>query len=112
MPPITARLDASASTPTVAVLVMGAVIGALVLVGNIKTTWSFSAFNVLLYYAITNAAALRLSPIERLFPRWIAWGGLLACLFLAFWVEWQVWLVGLAIIALGLLWQVGMQRLA
>jgi amino acid transporter len=32
----------------------------LALLGDVKTTWSFSAFTVLIYYAITNLAALRL----------------------------------------------------
>ena len=44
---------------------------------------SFSAFAVLLYYAITNAAALRLSVDERRWPRWLAWAGLASCILLA-----------------------------
>src|SRR5690606_17400267 len=86
MPAVTAGVNERTSTPTVAVIVVGLGIAALVLVGNVKTTWSFSAFTVLLYYAITNLAALRLNDEERLYPRWIAWAGLAACLFLAFWV--------------------------
>lgn len=112
MPAHTAYISADTATPNVAVIVMGVVIGALVLVGNVKTTWSFSAFNVLLYYAITNWASLRLDDSQRLYPRWIAWGGLAACLFLAFWVQWQVWLVGLGIIGVGLVWRWGIRQLA
>ncbi len=41
---------------------------------------------MLIYYSITNLAALRLSREQGLFPRWIAVAGLAACLFLAFWV--------------------------
>ncbi len=111
MPPATARLNAAQTTPTVAVMVMAGVIAALVLVGNVKTTWSFSAFNVLLYYSITNLAALRLSPTERLYPRWISIAGLIACVFLAFWVEPQIWLVGLGILAVGFVWQAVSQRM-
>ena len=70
----------------VAVLVMAAAIGLLVLVGSVKTTWSFSAFTVLVYYAITNLAASAPAAGPAL-PRWVAWAGLAACLFLAFWVE-------------------------
>jgi APA family basic amino acid/polyamine antiporter len=111
MPPVVGRLNAANTTPTAAVLVMGAVIAGLALLGNVKTTWSFSAFTVLIYYAITNLAALRLGPRERLFPRWIAVAGLLACLFLAFWVETNIWLIGLALIVLGLAWQQMARRL-
>jgi APA family basic amino acid/polyamine antiporter len=105
MPPAVATIDETRSTPAVAVLVMGVVVGLLALVGSVKVTWSFSAFTVLVYYAITNAAALRLPVAQRLYPRWIAWAGLGACLFLAFWVEPVYWLAGLGMIGVGLLWQ-------
>jgi APA family basic amino acid/polyamine antiporter len=36
--------------------------------------------------------------------------GLAACLFLAFWVEPQTWLIGLALIAAGLGWHAVAQR--
>ncbi|MBZ0310046.1 MAG: amino acid permease, partial [Anaerolineae bacterium] len=109
MPPVTARLNTQGTTPSVAVLVMGMVIGLLVLVGSVKTTWSFSAFNVLLYYALTNLAALRLP--ERLYPRWISLVGLLSCIFLAFWVEPVIWIIGLVIIGMGFIWQETAQRI-
>ncbi|TVR19816.1 MAG: amino acid permease [Anaerolineaceae bacterium] len=104
MPAVTARINTANSTPYVAVAVIGLLIFALVLIGDVKTTWSFSAFTVLIYYSITNLSALQLSAEERLYPKWIAWVGLAACLFLAFWVEVQIWLVGLGMIALGLIW--------
>jgi len=110
MPRITAKLNASQTTPTIAVVIMGAVIAGLVLIGNVKTTWSFSAFNVLIYYSITNLSALRLSSEERLFPRWLAVCGLISCLFLAFWVEVSVWVVGLVIIGAGVAWQMVIAR--
>jgi len=104
MPPVVARLNAQGTTPIVAVPVMGAVIAVLVLIGDVKTIWSFSAFTVLVYYALTNLAALQLQTSERRYPRWLAWVGLVACLFLAFWVETRIWVLGLLLVALGLLW--------
>lgn len=104
MPVILARLNEAETTPYWAVLVVGVVIAGLVLIGNVKTTWSFSAFTVLIYYALTNGAALRLPAEQRLYPTWVAGLGLLACLFLAFWVERQIWLIGLGLIAAGLAW--------
>lgn len=105
MPARVGRLNASGTTPTAAVVAVGTAIALLVLIGNLKITWSFSAFNVLIYYGITNLAALRLSPQERLYPRWIAGVGLAACFFLAFWVEWRIWLAGLLAIAIGGIWR-------
>jgi len=104
MPALLARLDPAGQTPRPAVILTGALIAALTLIGSVKTTWSFSAFTVLLYYAITNAAALALPADLRLFPRWISAAGLLSCLLLAFWVPAPVWLTGLALSLLGLAW--------
>ena len=103
MPAATARIDPVSATPRVAVVVMAVAIGLLVLVGSVKLTWSFSAFTVLVYYAINNLAALRLPSEQQIFPRWVAWAGLVACLFLAFWVEAIVWIAGILLIAAGLL---------
>ena len=99
-----ANVRESSGTPDRAVVLVGVGIAALVLIGDVKTTWSFSAFTVLIYYATTNLAAALLTPAERLYPRWIAWLGLASCLFLAWWVEPRIWLIGLALIAAGLLW--------
>ncbi|MGI9519568.1 MAG: APC family permease, partial [Pirellulaceae bacterium] len=104
MPVTMAAVDPSTGVPRVATLVVALVIGGLVLLGDVRLTWSFSAFTVLIYYAITNLCALRLQPRQRLFPIWPAWCGLAACVFLAFWVDWFIWLAGLGVIALGMVW--------
>lgn len=104
LPTAFARLNASGTTPFAAVLATGLVVAALAGLGSVKLTWSFSAFTVLVYYAITNLSALRLPRAERRYSPLFAWAGLLACVFLAFWVEWRVWLAGLAVLGAGLLW--------
>ncbi len=111
LPAAVARLNAAQTTPILAVAVVGLGIGALVLIGDVRTTWSFSAFTVLIYYALTNLAALRLTSEERLYPRAISWAGLFGCLSLAFWVEWQIWLSGLLLLGAGLAWHAIAKRL-
>ena len=81
------------------------VITLLVLIGNVQLTWSFSAFTVLIYYALTNLCAIRLTNEERFYPKWISVLGLFACLFLAFWIEWQVLCAGTVLLVVGQLWQ-------
>jgi APA family basic amino acid/polyamine antiporter len=105
-----ATLNQAQTSPNQAVIAVGVAIALLTLIGNVKTTWSFSAFSVLIYYAITNFAALRLPAQGKLFPNAIAWLGLVSCLFLAFWVEAQVWFTGLGLIAIGLVWHWLRQR--
>lgn len=111
MPAVMGRLNHTRTTPTAAVLVVAAVVLGLALIGNVKTTWSFSAFTVLIYYAITNLAALRLPADQRLYPRPIAWAGLIACLSLAFFVEPRVWAVGLGVLGVGLIWRTLARRM-
>lgn len=85
--------------PVAAIVCIAVVVGGLCLLGDVRVAWTFSAVTVLVYYAITNAAALRLQGEERLFPRWIAWVGLAGCLGLAAFVPPFYWLW--ALFALG-----------
>jgi len=105
MPRGLSRLDGEHGSPRRAVIVVGAIVATLVLTGSVKTTWSFSAFTVLVYYALTNLAALRLPADKRLYPPWVPACGLGSCLGLAFWVDSTIWLAGLVLIGVGLLWQ-------
>jgi basic amino acid/polyamine antiporter, APA family len=105
MPPVFGRLNATGTTPTAAVIMMGLVIAGLAAIGDVRTTWSFSAFTVLVYYAITDFTALFIPERGRLYPRWVSVLGVIFCLSLAFFVEPTVWLIGLGLIAVGLIWQ-------
>jgi len=104
VPGVFAKVNASGTTPVPAVLLVAVILIGLALIGDVKTTWTFSAFTVLIYYALTNLCALRLSSEERFYPRFVSVLGLAACLFLAFWVPWPIWLTGLGVIAAGLVW--------
>ena len=111
MPAILGKLNAAGTTPTGAVIVMGSFVALLTLLGDVKTTWTFSAFSVLIYYAITNLAALFIPNEGRLFPKWISVAGLICCAGLAFFVEPKMWQIGLGLIALGLVWYFVAKRL-
>ena len=104
MPAIFARLNPERTTPSAAVAFIGLAILALVLGTNIKMSWSFSAFTVLVYYAITNLSALALPQQDRLYGRWVALAGLICCLFLCFWVDRAALLSGVAMLLIGLAW--------
>jgi basic amino acid/polyamine antiporter, APA family len=112
MPGVLAALNDARTTPYWAVLAGTAVIVALVLLGDVRTTWSLSAFTVLIYYSLTNLAALRLPRELRRYPRWIAVVGLCASIVLAFWIETPILLAGLGAVAAGLLWHAVARRYA
>lgn len=86
--------------PTAAVVLSGLAVAAVTLIGDISMAWSFSAMTVLLYYGITNLAAL---AVDR--HRLTSWAGLGSCVFLSFFVPLSIWLFGLGMIAAGLLWK-------
>ncbi|NNF08363.1 MAG: amino acid permease, partial [Candidatus Eisenbacteria bacterium] len=104
MPGFVAQIHEGNSSPVAAVVVVGVIVLGLTLMGSIKTAWSFSAFTVLVYYAITNLAALRLPKEDRLYPRLWSICGLVSCLLLAFWVDRTVWLAGLGVLSVGWIW--------
>jgi APA family basic amino acid/polyamine antiporter len=100
LPMFLARVDAAGQAPAAAVLAAGGVILTLVLAGSVKTNWSFSAFTVLIYYSLTNAAALRLPGAGRARQE-MAWLGLGACLALALCIELPVLLAGVGLLGVG-----------
>ena len=99
MPPTLAVLS-NRGQPRKAILLSGLLVATVSLIGDISAAWSFSAMTVLLYYGVTNLAAL---TVDRRRPT--AWLGLGSCLFLSFFVPLEIWLVGLALIAVGLVWK-------
>lgn len=109
MPSILGRVSASGS-PTSAVMLTGVAVAGVAAVGDVRLTWSFSAFSVLLYYAITNAAALRIPTEDRRFPRWVSWAGLGSCAFLSLWVDPAVLVVGVGVIVAGVGFRAVRQR--
>jgi APA family basic amino acid/polyamine antiporter len=110
VPTLFGRVNAAGTTPVPAVLAVGLFVAGLTLIGDVKTTWSFSAFTVLVYYALTNLSALYIPREDQLYPPWIAATGLAACAGLAFFVTPWIWLTGLGLIAAGLAWHfIGLQ---
>ncbi|HEU4895394.1 MAG TPA: APC family permease [Acidimicrobiia bacterium] len=104
MPRALARLDGP-SQPVIATILSASLVAALTLLGDIGLAWSFSAMTVLLYYGITNLAALAIDA-----RRVTGWLGLVSCVFLSFFVPLGVWLTGAALILGGLLWKTGYRR--
>lgn len=102
LPKLFARIDAAGKTPGPAVVLVAAIVAGLVCLGSIKAAWSLSAVTVLVYYAITNAAALRLAPDARLYPRVFSWLGLVGCLGLSAFVEPIYWAFAAGVIVLAL----------
>jgi APA family basic amino acid/polyamine antiporter len=91
------------AVPDVAELVIGAAALVIVLAGDVRGAIGFSSFCVLSYYAITNAAALRLPPEHRRWPVALSVFGLGGCIALALTVPIASLVAGATVIAFGLL---------
>jgi basic amino acid/polyamine antiporter, APA family len=70
--------------PHRAEVAVGIIVATAAALADIRSAIGFSSFAVLTYYAITNAAALTLTPAQRRWPRWLAALGLVGCATLAF----------------------------
>jgi len=112
MPTQFQTIHPSNGSPTKAVWGSFAIIAILLSTGSVQFTWSFSAVTVLIYYAITNLAALRLRGDERRFPAWISLTGLAGCLFLTLWVKAAIWLPAAGVLLAGWVWHAAAIRIA
>ncbi len=110
MPTWFAELNNDQTSPTRAVLLIGVVTAGLVCLGDVRTTWSFSAWTVLIYYALTNLCAIKLPSTERLYSVAFAWCGLLSCVVVGFCVPMKYWLTGIAMLVVGFILRVITQK--
>jgi APA family basic amino acid/polyamine antiporter len=83
LPAFLAAVHPRYHVPHRAELAVGVVVASVAAVADIRDAIGFSSFAVLVYYAVTNAAAWTLRPDERRWPRALSVLGLLGCLVLA-----------------------------
>ena len=81
--------------------VLATVVSVLVLSVDLRGVIGFSSFGVLLYYFITNLAALSQDSEYRRIPRILAVLGALACLGLVVTLPWESIVIGLVVILIG-----------
>ncbi|QOD01781.1 APC family permease [Pseudarthrobacter sp. BIM B-2242] len=84
LPSPLARVGGRHTVPFVAELAVAAVVILLLLTTDVMTVVGFSSFGVLIYYAVTNAAAYTLDEHPYHAPRWLNVVGFASCLLLAF----------------------------
>lgn len=83
LPAPLARVGGGHTVPVTAELTVAAAVIVLLLTTNVLTVVGFSSFGVLVYYAVTNAAAFTLASRPWHAPRWLNALGFLGCLLLA-----------------------------
>jgi APA family basic amino acid/polyamine antiporter len=83
LPHVFAAVHPRHRIPHRAELAVGLLVALAVAFADLRAAIGFSAFTVLVYYAVTNAAALTLAASERRWPRAVAAAGLAGCAILA-----------------------------
>src|SRR5690606_8229235 len=107
LPEILSRVD-DRGVPRAAVMVVGAVAAVVAATGALDAV--AAALTILVYYGITNVAALRLGAAERWLPAWVPAFGALACATLALSLDLRTIVIGLAVLMAGVLARVLQHR--
>lgn len=103
LPTIFQKLSNTYSVPVRAILFTGLVILLLTVFGSFDFVLRTASFTILLYYSITNVAALKQPKYDQLYPKLIPALGLVGCLAMSLALPFTVILSGLLLLALGFL---------
>jgi APA family basic amino acid/polyamine antiporter len=98
------------AVPHVAEVTVAVVVCLLVLLTDLRAAIGFSSFGVLTYYAVANASALTQDSPHRRYPRVVAVVGLLGCVVLALAVPTISLVVGVVVLAVGVLGRLVVRR--
>lgn len=101
LPAVLSKVHSTYNVPHVGILLSGAVIILLSIFGTIQFIVSAASFTILVYYSITNVAAIRLSKEHRLYPVWISICGLIFCVSMALSLEFKIIKAGILLLGLG-----------
>lgn len=104
------RVSDRHAVPGFAIVATGVIIALLAAFGSLPFVAAAASFTILLYYTVTNLAAIRLPKAHKRFSPWVARIGLVSCLVLALSLEVEVFAIGLGILALGALVRLGRRK--
>ncbi|MCJ1695654.1 APC family permease [Rathayibacter caricis] len=110
LPRMLAHVDPVRQVPRRAEIVLGAVVIVLVLVADLRSAIGFSSFGVLLYYLVANVSALTQERHYRLYPRFVAMGGVIGCVLLVLTLPLPSILTGIAVFAVGAVYRLARLR--
>ena len=83
LPKVLGRIHEKRHSPYVAELIIGGIVALVCAFADLRESIGFSSFAVLTYYAVANAAALRLAREKRRSPKVLSWLGFAGCAGLA-----------------------------
>ena len=96
--PIFERIHKNTLVPHFGVLITGLLICLLTLFGKFEIILSAAAFTILLYYSITNIAALNQPEAQQRYGKVVPLFGLTGCLIMAFSLDFLIIITGISIL--------------
>jgi basic amino acid/polyamine antiporter, APA family len=110
LPAFLSKIDERRGIPLRAICLTGSIALLLALTGRLEFVLAAAAFTILIYYSITNVAALRLPATNRRYPAWVAWCGLATCLLMAFSMQLPTILSGAGLLLAGFLFRLALTK--
>lgn len=95
------KVSSRNQVPVYGVFLSALIILLTVWLGELTFITQTASFSILIYYGITNLAALKLKNKERFLPRWISWAGLILCISMAFSLPLKSILTGAIVLIFG-----------
>lgn len=103
LPPVFKKIHKKYRVPNIGILFTGLIILILTLVGSFEFIVRAATFTILLYYSITNIAALKQPKIDRMYGRLIPVLGLIGCLAMSVSLPSKVIFSGIGLLLTGFL---------
>lgn len=101
LPPIFESIHNRFRVPHIGILLTGVIILILTLLGSFEFIVRSATFTILLYYGITNIAALKQPKNEKMYSKFIPILGLLGCIVMSFSLPLNVMISGIALLLIG-----------
>ncbi len=99
--PVFMRVHHKNKVPHIGIFITGFIIAGLCLIGRFEFILASAAFTILLYYTITNIAALRQEKKFQLYGKVVPVLGLTGCLLMAFSLNGEVIISGIILLLIG-----------
>ena len=101
LPAFFEKIHPNTSVPHLGILFTSGVVLAITLLGSFEFVVRSATFTILLYYSITNLAAMKQPLTEQLYSRAIPWLGLAGCLAMSVSLPWEVIVSGVILLVVG-----------
>lgn len=101
LPPVFERVHSRFRVPHIGIFVTGIIILLLTIAGSFEFIVRTASFTILLYYSITNVAALRQPRTQQLYGKFVPVLGLIGCLLMSVSLPLEVILAGIGMLAVG-----------